>query len=490
MLDLWAVAGSPLLLGLDVGTSRLKAQLMDEEGGEVGSSAAATPFRSLRDRVEMEVGALWSTLAQVVDDLGDAAGRVVGVGITGMAESGAPLDRGGEPLAPVIAWHDPRGAEAVALLEARFGDELPRRIGQRLRTVSSVAKLGWSLSQGVAGVGRWLGVPELCLFALTGAQASDHSLAARTGCYDIAARAWWPEVAAALGIAGEVFPPVRPAGAVMGRVSAPGASWSGLPVGVPVTLAGHDHLAALAGAGAGPGDFGNSVGTAETVVATTDELPDVERALALRVAVTLRPEGDGWALLAGAARAGRVIDTVSTELGLSPVDLDARAQVAGVVDATDLLASVLGDGRSELPPGSPGEVWNGILRALAGRTWEAVARASALVGPPSRLVVFGGGSRSRPWLGAKAAMGEHRGVTVWRSRAGEAAARGAALQAGVAAGWWSSPAQAPPPGLEEVVAHGAGRAGSSVGPGADPGDGHDGDGDGGAQQRQDHEHGW
>jgi sugar (pentulose or hexulose) kinase len=44
--------------------------------------------------------------------------------------------------------------------------------------------------------------------------------------------------------------------------------------GVPVTLAGHDHLAALSGAGAGMDDFGNSVGTAESVVALTRTFPE------------------------------------------------------------------------------------------------------------------------------------------------------------------------------------------------------------------------
>jgi sugar (pentulose or hexulose) kinase len=82
---------------------------------------------------------------------------------------------------------------------------------------------------------------------------------------------------------------------------------------------------------------------------------------------------------------------------------------------------------------------------------KAVERATALVGPPSRLVVFGGGSRTRPWCRRKAEGGARDGIAVWRSRAGEAAARGAALQAGVAAGWWSSTAEAPSPGLDEVL---------------------------------------
>ncbi|MDP9452664.1 MAG: FGGY family carbohydrate kinase [Actinomycetota bacterium] len=454
----------PLLLGLDLGTSRLKAVLVDGEGIEVATSAVATPFRPRGEQVDMEVECLWDGLGRAILGLGGARRQVTAVGVAGMAESGTVLDAHGRALAPVIAWHDPRGAGAVRALEARFGDELSRRIGQRLRTVSSVAKLGWLVVHGVERVHRWLGVPELCVFALTGAQFTDHSLAARTGCYDITSRRWWPEVPEAIDVPATVLPEVAAAGAVLGRTSAAALGAAGLPTGllptgVPVTLAGHDHLAALAGSGAGPGDHGNSVGTAETVVAASDALPDLDLALARRVAVTVDPRGEGWVVLAGAARAGRVLEVLSEALGAPPAELDALAERAGTVDARALVdACALVDGvarggRPALPPAAPGALWGGVLRALSERTWDAVVRAGAVVGPASRLVVFGGGSRSRTWLAAKAQVGAEQaaGMPVWRSGAGEAAARGAALFAGMAAGWWPTPDAAPAPALEEVL---------------------------------------
>lgn len=436
----------PLLLGLDVGTSRVKALLVDGDGTACRAAAVDTPFTARPAGTEMTVDALVSALRRVLDGLGDARGRVAAVGIAGLAESGAPLDAGGRPLAPVIAWHDPRGAEVVARLEARFGAPLAFRIGQPVRTVSSVAKLGWLVDHGVAGVHAWSGVPELCLFALTGAHTTDYSLAARTGCYDVGRRRWLPEVAAAAGFSVTVFPTVQPAGRALGQVSG-AAEWSGLPPGVPVTLAGHDHLAALAGSGAAGSDLGNSVGTAETVVGRADRLPDVESALALRVAVTVAPTGEGWAVFAGAARAGRILDTAARSLGRSPAELDDLAESAGAVDVSDMVEALTA-GRDPGPaPGGPGETWNGLLAMLVARTDEAVGRALDLVGPARRLVVFGGGSRSRPWLRAKA---EACRLPMWRSTAGEAAARGAAIYAGMAADWWPSTEEAPRAALEEV----------------------------------------
>ena len=437
----------PLLLGLDVGTSRVKALLVDGDGSEMAAASVPTPFRSEAAGTEMTVASLEAALRAVLERLGPALDQVAAVGVAGLAESGAPLDAGGEPLAPIIAWYDPRGEDPVRVLDERFGAGLARCIGQRLRTVSSVAKLGWLVANGVVGVHRWLGVPELCVRSLTGAEATDFSLAARTGCYDVTRRRWLPEVVEALGISPQVLPAVVAAGSVVARTSRAGRAWSGLPRGIPVTLAGHDHLAALAGCGAGEDDFGNSVGTAETVVGRCSDPPDVEVALSRRTAVTLLPDGRAWAVLAGAARAGRVLGVAASALGLSLRHLDALAESAAPAAVGELVADLQAGNAEGLGGGDPGAVWAGLLHALAERTGEAVIRAGDVVGPPKRLVVFGGGGRSRPWLAAKAGL---VAVPVWRSTVAEAAARGAAASAGVAAGWWASPEEAPGAMLEEV----------------------------------------
>src|SRR5207237_6972813 len=114
----------------------------------------------------------------------------------------------------------------------------------------------------------------------------------------------------------EFFPSVRAAGVAMGFVSEAAAAGYGLPAGIPVTIAGHDHLAAAAGLGAGPDDLLNSVGTAETLVRRLDVAPDVERALELDLAVTLWPGGAAWAVLASAARSGLVVDALAAQRGV------------------------------------------------------------------------------------------------------------------------------------------------------------------------------
>lgn len=409
-----------MLLGLDIGTSRTKAVLMDAGGSEAGAATVATPFATTDGRVEMPVDALLGCVRDVLAGLGDRRRKVVAVGVAGIAESGAPLDSAGRPLAPVIAWHDERGGEAVALLEREFGPHQALRTGQPPNTKMTAAKLGWLVAHGgLHGMDRWFGVPELALRALTGAEVTEHSLAARTGCYDVVALRWMPEVAGALGFSTAAFAPVRPAGSVMGRVSADGAAWSGLPRGLPVTIAGHDHLVGMAGAGAGPDDVANSVGTAETVAGRTAAAPDMAAAVANRAAVSLYPGGTEWAVMVSAARAGPLIEAAAAGLGRSPAELDALA--------------LAGDSPA-------GREWVRVLDELTARTVDAYDRLTGVLGHRRRMVVFGGGSVSEPWLRAKAAA---LPVPVVRSTVTSAVARGAAVHAGVAAGWWSSEAGAP-----------------------------------------------
>ncbi|MGI9023184.1 MAG: FGGY family carbohydrate kinase, partial [Acidimicrobiales bacterium] len=244
-----------LLLGLDIGSSRIKALLLDDRGHDAGGARVGTPFGWGGAATELSVADLVGAVAETLSRVGPPRRRVVAVGITGMAESGSPLDTQGRSLAPVIAWHDPRGAEVADRLVDHFGADLAMHIGRSVRPVSSVAKLGWLVDHGVVGTAGWLGVPELCLDALTGSRATEFSLAACSGCWDVTDRTWLGEVAEVAGFDAAVLPRVLPAGRVMGRVSAAAASWSGLEPGTAVTLAGHDHLVAAVGAGAAPGDL-------------------------------------------------------------------------------------------------------------------------------------------------------------------------------------------------------------------------------------------
>ncbi len=408
--------------------------LVDGDGTVRAAVSKPTPFTPrLGGGVDMEASDLEGVLRVLIGELGEARSGVAGVGVAGMAESGVPLAEG-HPLGPILAWFDGRGEETASELVAALGPGLALRIGQRVRSVSSVAKLGWLLADGMPLPQRWLGVPETVLYLLTDAEATEHSLAARTGAYDVAAGSWISEVADVLGVSPDIFPAVATAGEPMGEVSAQAAAWYGLPAGVPVTIAGHDHLAAAEGVGADDDDILNSVGTAETLLRRTSVLPDLERSLELGLAVTVRPGGRGWVVLASARRSGQVLEGLAAEHALTPAELDGLA------------AEVMAGSGST----AAGRAWAEALGDLAERSAGGVERVTELTGPASRLLVYGGGSRSQPWLALKARA--LHPLPVLRVVTSDAVARGAALAAGVAAGWWPSPAAAPPAPLEPVGA--------------------------------------
>jgi xylulokinase len=443
---------SETLLGVDVGSTRIKAVLVDPAGVERRSAVGPTPFAPAAEGVEMGVDDLLAAVAGVVAGLGPERRHAAAVGICGMAECGAPLDAAGRPLGPVIAWFDPRGEEVVERLARDRGEELALRTGRRLRTVSSVAKLGWWVGRSGRAPDAWLGVPELCIHALSGAAVTDPSLASRTGWYDVGARSYLAEVAGAIGVPVAALPAIGPAGGVAGRLSAAAAARWGLAEGIPVTPAGHDHLAAAAGCGAGPADLVDSVGTAESLVRRLPASGGLDagllsRALELGVAVSARPDGEGWAALGRGPRAGPVLAAVAAALGgRSLEELDAVAVEDGGPDAVGIVDAALAGGPLGLPALAAGEVWGAVLDELARRTALAADACARLAGPAARTLVAGGGARSLPWLRAKA---RRLGTPVCRAGV-EAAARGAALSAAVAAGWWPSPAQAPPADLEPV----------------------------------------
>ena len=190
----------------------------------------------------------------------------------------------------------------------------------------------------------------------------------------------------------------------MGSVSEEGFARYGLPAGIPVTIAGHDHLAAAAGLGARPGDLFNSVGTAETLVRRVGTTPDIDQALKLDLAVTVWPGGEAWGVLASATRSGLVIDALAAHLGQDPACLDRLVMEGSAEPHLAPPEATLPFGQGiDVPAGPPGEMWMATLRALAQRTAAAAERVAALAGPHDRLVLFGGGSRSPAWRQAKVA---------------------------------------------------------------------------------------
>ena len=312
-----------LLVGLDVGTTSSKAVVYDVAGAPLAVGRAPTTWAHVEPAVaggppgvEVDADALLAAAVAAVGQALDAApaGRVAGLGVTSMAESGVLLDGRGRAVAPVVAWHDSRDLAEVARLGRDLGAEaFSGRTGLPLRSQWSLTKHRWQrdTDPAAAGAVRRLNVAEWVVRGLGGDEASDASLASRTGWLDLATRDWWPEAVAWSGASEGLFPPLVTSGTALGRASAA----LGLPrlAGAVLTTAGHDHQAATVGAeAAGAGDQLDSCGTAEALVRTVPagfSADGVARLAAGGVTVGWHVLAGRWALL-GATEGGLALQRV------------------------------------------------------------------------------------------------------------------------------------------------------------------------------------
>jgi xylulokinase len=237
-------------LGLDLGTSSLKAAVVGDDGRLLGVARASYPTHAAGAVVEQDARDYDGALAAVLQDLGDHLPGVEGVGLVGQTPTLVLVDDHGEPVAPAIVWRDARAAAEAGELEARFGAGARPLVGMDLPWSPSFppARLLWLAhhASGVQARTRWVLQPKDFLgHRLTGAIASDPW--SSKGLCDVRTSAPATELLAALGWSDHVVPPIRPAWEPLGAVR---AAAHGLRAGVPVSVGWSDALAGMLAVGA------------------------------------------------------------------------------------------------------------------------------------------------------------------------------------------------------------------------------------------------
>jgi sugar (pentulose or hexulose) kinase len=417
-----------IALGLDVGTSSVKAAALDEAGHEVAHGRVPTPWRTVPTGAELDPDALLdAALAAIGAALQEVPDEpVAAVGVAGMAETGMLIDARGRPVVPSIAWHDTRGADEAARLAADLPD-FAERTGLPPSPLCTLAKYAWMRAnwEDAARGTRWLNVAEWIVRGLGGELGAESSLASRTGFYDLHTSAPWDAALAWADAPAGLAAPHAPAGTPLGHAS------DGRLRGAVLAVGGHDHIAAAVGAGAaGEGDVLDSCGTAEALLRATAPLPPetVRRAVA---------EGftAGWHalpgrhVLLGAVWAGEALQAVLDLLGIPTEardELEAAALSAdpGALTVTGLDAEALTI--AGLAPGaSPAALYRATLERIGADGAAVLARMETLAGPARRLVVTGGWSEG---VAARAVKERHLGPFE-HSPAIYAGCRGAALAA-------------------------------------------------------------
>jgi xylulokinase len=269
------------LLGIDLGTTALKAVVFDETGREMAQAsveyALLTPAP---DVVEVPPEIYWQSLKTVIDGMGGSCDlqKVRAISFSAQGETLLFLDADGKPLMNAIVWMDNRAKKEARALAARFGNETCYEVtGQvSFEPCWPASKVLWvrdnepGLFQKTAKV---LLLEDYIIFRMTGRYVAEGSLLTSTTYWDIRTRDYWPEMLEALSLTRGMLPEIRESGEPVGPLLPEIATELGFPAGVLVATGCLDQAAGALGVGnVREGMFSENIGAAMAICAITREL--------------------------------------------------------------------------------------------------------------------------------------------------------------------------------------------------------------------------
>lgn len=442
------MTATPVALGVDLGTSGVKAVALDAARRPVASATRGYPLLTpqpgwTEQRPGDWVAAVLGALSELAGLLRGGGYAPVALGLSGQMHGAVFLDASGEVLRPAPLWNDQRTGAQVQGIEERIPrDDLIARTGNRAVTGFQLPKLLWLRDQEPEAFARLAQVllPKDYLgYVLTGVLATEPSDASGVGALNLARLDWDADILGALSLSPTLFPEVRPSTARVGMLKADLARQTGLPAGLPIVAGGGDNAAAgiALGLSAARPEVGSlSLGTSGVLFAPLARpTPDP----AGRVHLFAHVDG-GYHLLgvtlacAGALQwlQGRLFPEV--ELGT----LLQEAQAVSPSEESVLFLPFLAGERSPHMRGDLRGAWLGLslahsrghlVRAVLEGTAFALADACDVmrdhVGLRS-LLATGGGARSDLWLGL---MADALKLGVYRTGSTAGAAEGAAVLA-------------------------------------------------------------
>jgi sugar (pentulose or hexulose) kinase len=357
------MTGSPVVVGLDLGTSSAKAVALSLAGPRVLARARFSyPTHRPHDGAsEQDPHDWWRAVTGVLRELGAHVPpeRWAAIGLSAMLPTLVPLGADARPAGPAITWEDARAEQAAALLRDRFGaTEVYRRTGQWLDGRYLVPMMSALAERDPAVAARTTtvaGAKDYLVWQLTGELCTDPSTAAGYGCFLLDDQAWEPDWSG-----DRRLPEVRPANTVL-ALHPVAAGELGCRPGLPVVLGAADSVLGARAAGAArPGDVAYLTGTSTAILgirASTETDAD-HRYLVTPTA------GDGWAAEADLLATGSALSWLAQLCGV------ADGPAALVEEAYRLRPPTASSWPAFLPylaPGEQGALWDPRLRgALVG----------------------------------------------------------------------------------------------------------------------------
>ena len=453
-----------MYLGIDIGTSGVKAVLMQSDGGVLHQATAPlTVSRPQSLWSEQQPDDWWAAVQTAVLSLPQAdRSRVQAIGLSGQMHGATLLDESDQPIRPAILWNDGRSQQQCQVLEDRVSG-FHALAGNLAMPGFTAPKLVWMAEnepEMFTQVAKVLLPKDYIRLRMTGDYASDMSDAAGTLWLDIGARDWSTELLQACELTRDHMPSLYEGCEITGALRSGVAEVWGVPEGVPVAAGGGDNAAGAVGAGVvSPGDTFLSLGTSGVLfTANTDYRPNVENGVhtfchALpelwhQMSVMLSAASCvDWAVrLTGAASAAALIAQAeqADQFGASSPTflpyLSGERTPHNDPNATGLLFGMTHDS-------GPAEIAQAVLEGVAHGFTDGLDALTSSAEIDS-ITVIGGGARSAYW-GRILAAALARPL-IYRKNADVGPALGAARLAQMAANG-ERIASFPAPDVEHVI---------------------------------------
>ena len=293
------VTADNYLLGMDIGTTNMKANIMDEHGNIAASASA--PNRLIfpgPNMAEQDPELWWNNAVSIFREVTSAAGpeivkRIRGICISSQTVTLLPVDRNGEPLRNAMIWMDGRSrAELDQIIDTIGFDRYVSIIGAQPDAGFLASKLLWFKNNEPELFGKTekiLQTSSYINFKLTGKMTMDLDQAGRSQCLNITTMRWSDEVSQAIGAdLNQLLPQPSEVTDVIGEVTAEAAAETGLAAGIPVIAGASDAMASMYATGLTRlGQAGESSGTTSLIFvgcdhATPTNLPLVTKACPIR----------------------------------------------------------------------------------------------------------------------------------------------------------------------------------------------------------------
>ena len=422
------------LLGVDFGTTALKACLFDDDGNCLASESAQYQLITKGEFIEFDAEDFYRVLTSTVEKITDKF-HVDAMAIDTQGETLIVLDKNGKPLMNAIIWLDNRGAEQAKDMEKTFGiEKMYNLTGQtEIPAGYPAPKIKW-LKENAPEIfekaDKFLLLEDYIIYRLTGKFEGSRSLYSSSLLMNIHTGEYIPEILDYLSIKEEQLPHLNESGVVVGEYK-----------GIQVVTSALDQIAGITGAGVvKEGIMSETTGTALAVCALTEKFPPYFEGL--KVSPYYVKKGL-YCLLMWAPTAGAMLEwfkkNFCEQLDYRTIDQLAEEVPAGA-EGLIALPHLCGTVMPENCPNAKGVFFGMEMKHGKGHFLRAIMESVAYMIreyvefmdlPIDQIRSMGGGAKSKIWCNVKSSV---TGKTIVTLKENETACLGSAMFAGVGIG--------------------------------------------------------